>query len=167
MADELPRSDIAADSIKQFSLRRVYLKRANYDAPGQASLLTDSDLPEVDFRIGTSSMWTTDTRVHVMLRLNLKSTVDERLVFQLELDQCGVFDIIGYPADEVATLLRTKCLAYLYPYAREMATSLIGHSGMQNMQLVPLAFSAVHSASMMSDGLIPMVELPTETGAAS
>lgn len=167
MAEETQPSDATSSGARLFTLLRVFLKRASFDRLGPVGLLTNRENPNVDFRVGSGSEWKTASRVHVTLRLSLKATAGEQPIFELGLDQCGVFDIEGYPAEELQVLLRTRCLKYLYPYAREIATSLIGHSGMDNLQLIPLTFAAVHGANMMVDGQIPLEVLDADAGGAA
>ena len=50
-------------------------------------------------------------------------------------EQGGLFELVGYTADDKDAILRTKAPEMLYPYARELVGSLVSRAGFPRLQL--------------------------------
>lgn len=167
MPSEAPAGEAAADgAARRFVLKKVYLKGATFDGPEMPGIQPADHQPEIAFRVGSSHIWTSDTRAHLLLRLTLTATIGERQVFDIQVQQCGVFNVVGFDQEEAGLLLRTKGLEDLYPYARELVSDFIGRCGLTNIQLEPLTFAAMHAAGQLSGGAV-QVESAGEFALAS
>jgi len=139
---------------KGFNLRRAFLKGARFEAENLPSVLRGDIQPELGFRIASSYQWLTQDRVNILLKLMLTATAADRTILEIEVQQCGTFEVWGHSAEEAELLFRTKGLDYLYPYARELVSTFTGRAGLQNVILEPLVFSAIHAAGQLSGGVI-------------
>ena len=56
----------------------------------------------------------------------------------------------GYTADEVKIILGTHCPATLFPYAREVISSLVGKGGFPTLLLQPINFEALYAQALQA-----------------
>ena len=80
-----------------------------------------------------------------MLHLNVHATAQEKTLFMVEVEQARLFQISGYTLEEVQIILGTHCPATLFPYARELISSMVGKGGFPTLLLQPINFDALYT----------------------
>ena len=59
--------------------------------------------------------------------------------------QAGLFTIKGFGLEQLNPTLGVFCPGVLYPYAREMVTSMVGRGGFPQLVLAPVNFEALYA----------------------
>jgi preprotein translocase subunit SecB len=77
--------------------------------------------------------------------VSVHATVKEKSLFLVELQQAGIFQVSGYNADDLKTILGAHCPSTLFPFAREVIYSLVGRSGFPPLLLQPINFEALYA----------------------
>lgn len=136
----------AAEGTRQFGLRRFYVKDVSFEAPNSPGIFAESGLdPEIKVNLRTSQRSLGDGNSEVVLHVTVHAVAGERTVFLVELQQAGVFQIGGFPADETRTILGIACPNALFPYAREAVSSIIQRGGFAPILLQPIDFTALYA----------------------
>jgi preprotein translocase subunit SecB len=92
----------------------------------------------------------------VVLTLTLTCTVGQRTAYLAEVSQAGLFGVVGFNAEDQAGLLASYCPNMLFPYARQVISSLVLEGGFPPFLLQPINFDALYAEqqrrTMSGDG---------------
>ena len=81
----------------------------------------------------------------MVLGINLTCNVGEETLYLVEIQQAGLFNMQGFDDQSLDAMLGTHCPAILYPYAREVVSSLIMAGGFAPFVLQPINFDALYA----------------------
>jgi preprotein translocase subunit SecB len=82
------------------------------------------------------------------ITVDAKEKEGDKTIFLVELQQAGLFDIGGYPKEEMGVLIGSFCPSVLYPYAREAIAGVIQKGGFPEFVLQPINFDALFQQSL-------------------
>jgi len=150
MADE---NDIQAtqpaESAQQpqvrFSVQRIYIKDASFEAPDTPESFRRAYQPQVNFTINSRSKKVEDGIFEVVLRLTADVKQEGKTVFLVEVQQAGVFEVAGLEGDRLDQVLSITCPSVLFPYGREAIDSLVTKASFPALMLAPINFEAVYA----------------------
>ncbi|MDH5277254.1 MAG: protein-export chaperone SecB [Gammaproteobacteria bacterium] len=151
MATDQPTDKSGEGPNKHYELRLVYLKDVSFEAPHVPGILFGHEQPELVFGIETNYGLSIENHegmgdvFDVLVTVNVEATAGGRPLFLIEVHQGGLFEVGGYSAEETDVLLRTTAAESLFPYARELVTSLIARGGFPNVRLRPLNFAKLYA----------------------
>lgn len=130
---------------KQFSIQKLYIKDASFEAPNSPAIFTETLEPRVDFNINSGVQNLENG--HFEVRLTVTATVKQgdKTAFLVEVCQAGIFTLVNFAEAELNHMLGTYCLSILYPYAREAVSDLVTKGGFQPLLLVPVNFEALYA----------------------
>lgn len=134
----------------QCNLRLLYLRDLSFESPHVPEILFGHEQPELKLSIESSHKIREKDVFDVLLELTVHAMAGEKSLFLIEVKQGGIFEISGYSTDETLALLKTKALEALYPYARELVSSLVSRGGFPRLQLRPLNFYALYAEARQS-----------------
>lgn len=134
-----------AGQVREFALRQLYIKDLSFEAPFSPGIFEEKDLPEADIKLNlrTSSRDLGKNIYEVVLHIDVRAVVNERTIFLVELAQAGRFHIYGYPPEERRILIGATCPTQLFPYAREVVSSMVYRGGFAAVLLLPVDFAAL------------------------
>ena len=81
----------------------------------------------------------------VSLTIKAEASYGEKTMFIAEVEQSGVFVMNGYDDQEVKDLIAVYCPSTLFPYAREMLSSMVAKGGFPALNLQPISFEALYA----------------------
>ena len=87
-----------------------------------------------------------DGLYEVDLKLNARATRQEQPVFQIELVYGGLFELQGFPEDQLELVLLIECPRFLFPFARRIISDMTAEGGYPPFLLEPIDFAAVYAA---------------------
>ena len=73
------------------------------------------------------------------------------MAFLAEVHQAGIFEISGFPEEQLAPVLGIFCPTTLFPYAREAISELVSKGGFPQMLLNPVNFEALYAQSQQTN----------------
>ena len=88
-----------------------------------------------------------DEHHEVVLTVTVEAKADDKSLFLIELQQAGLFEIVGYEGEELSAIIGSFCPNILFPYARETIASLIQKGGFPEFVLQPINFDALYMQS--------------------
>jgi preprotein translocase subunit SecB len=92
-----------------------------------------------------SSHTAIDDNVHeVILTITIEAKDEDKVLFLVELQQAGLFEISGYEGEALAAIVGSFCPNILFPYARESIASMIQKGGFPEFVLQPINFDALY-----------------------
>lgn len=138
----------------QFLLRQLYIKDFSFEAPNAPGIFATPANAEPDIQLNLKNSHTAlgDDQHEVVLHLSVHARLGERSLFLVELDQAGVFVVSGYPEDDMRRLFGIHCPSTLFPYAREVVSSMVAKGGFPPLVLQPISFEALYAQASSQQG---------------
>ena len=132
------------------SLQTMYIKDVSFEAPNSPGVFLEEEvLPETKINLANTHDKIGDDSYDVCLKVRVESTYNDKTIFVAEVEQAGVFVIRGYTEDEVKGLIAVFCPNTLFPYIRELVSSLVTKAGFPALLLQPINFEALYALSLI------------------
>ncbi|MCX7512674.1 protein-export chaperone SecB [Frateuria sp. STR12] len=163
MAEVTPANDQAAgQAMPQLVLQKIYVKDVSFEAPNAPQIfqeIGENDLqPQVQLNLGQRATDLGNDLYEVVLSLTLTCTIGERTAYLAEVHQAGVFGIAGFNEQDHAGIIGSYCPNLLFPYARQVISSLVLEGGFPPFLLQPINFDALFAEQQRRG---PSGEAPT------
>jgi len=133
-----------------FDIRKIYLKDVSVESPNAPTIfLKDPGQPEVGVEASIrANKLEQDDFYEVVLGMTVTSTIGEETAFLVEVQQAGVFHIVGIPADDLPLALEIACPNILLPFAREAIADLVAKAGFPQLLLSPINFEGLYQQKL-------------------
>ncbi len=134
----------AADTpARQFGIQRIYLKDVSFESPQVPDVFRAQQFnPEVNIQLNNETRALSDGVFEVVLKVTVATSMDEKNVYLVEVQQAGIFTIAGFAEAEMGHLLNSYCPNQLFPYVREVVTDMVAKGGFPQLVLAPVNFDA-------------------------
>ncbi len=86
----------------------------------------------------------------MVLAITLTCAASGKTAYVAEVQQAGVFGLVGLEPQAVDVLLGTQCPNILFPYARTLVSELIQAGGFPPFYLQPINFEALYARNPAS-----------------
>lgn len=142
-----PKTNPAAGT-PQFEIQRIFVKDLSYEAPNTPHTFLEEWKPEVQLNLETKSNRIQDNTHEVILSVTATVTSNKKSAFLIEVHQAGIFQITGFPNDQLRQMLGSFCPNILFPYAREVISDVVVRGGFPQLLLAPVNFDALYAQHM-------------------
>ncbi len=133
---------------KRLSIGKIYLKDFSFESPQSPDVFRQDDWkPKTDLNLRSSHTKVSDEHHEVILTITIEAKAEDKSLFLVELQQAGLFEIVGYEGEELGAIIGSFCPNILFPYARETVASLIQKGGFPEFVLQPINFDALYLQS--------------------
>lgn len=124
---------------------KMYVKDCSVESPN-APAIFQAATGETSFKLDLDITNTKldDGNYEVVLTLHTNASLDGRTLFLIETKHAALIQANGFPDDEMETLLEIWVPTQVYPYAREVITSLSAHAGFPPVVLPVINFEQYH-----------------------
>ncbi|MEO8224075.1 MAG: protein-export chaperone SecB [Gammaproteobacteria bacterium] len=144
---------MAADTptSRQCELRQLFLRDLSFEAPHVPGILFGHEQPAIELSVETTWKLSVESTkslgdvYEVTVDITVKANAGDRPMFLIDLQQGGLFEVHGYEGEDLNFLLRTRAPEMLYPYARELISTLVGRAGFPRLYLRALNFEKVYA----------------------
>ena len=126
----------------QLGIERIYLRDLSFESPQAPGAFGSEWNPQVQVEINTRVDRLTDDRFEVVLTLTLEAKSGESTVLVVELQQAGIFRIVGMGEEMRRQALGVACPNVLFPYARETVDTLVVKGTFPPFMLASMNFDA-------------------------
>ncbi|WP_457914688.1 protein-export chaperone SecB [Candidatus Hartigia pinicola] len=126
-----------------FQIQRIYIKDVSFEAPNAPYMFQKKWEPEIKLDLDTSSTQLTENLYEVILRVKTTAKLNEDIAFLCEVQQAGLFSIQGIKGIQMVHCHSVYCQNILFPYARELTTSLVWRGTFPQLNLAPVNFDAL------------------------
>jgi preprotein translocase subunit SecB len=133
-----------------FDIRKIYLKDVSVESPNSPAIfLQDPGQPEVGVEATIrATKLEQDDFYEVVLGMTVTSKIGEETGFLVEVQQAGVFHIVGIPSEDLPLALEIACPNILLPFAREAISDLVGKAGFPQLLLSPINFEGLYQQKL-------------------
>jgi preprotein translocase subunit SecB len=130
----------------QLALQAVYLKDCSFEAP-QGPRVTNDWNPQIGLDLNTAVNPIEGDLREVVLTVTVSAKQGEQTAFLVEVKQAGAFLMQNLSNEEFRRAAGVICPGVLFPYARAVVSSLVGHGGFPQLLLPPVNFEALFAAN--------------------
>ena len=129
----------------QFKLQRIYCKDISFETPNSPSMFLGEWKPEMDLQLNTEMKKLDDDNYEVVLTVTVTVKSGGKTAFLAEVQQGGIFNIIGVPEEQMNPVIGITCPNILFPYAREAVSDLVNRGSFPQLLLAPVNFEAIYA----------------------
>jgi preprotein translocase subunit SecB len=155
---------------RQLVLQKLYVKDMSFESPNSPQVFAgQAGDPQIQFNLKSGSRQVGENAWEVLLTITVEAKgAEDRSLFLVELQQAGIFNLLGYSEEEIRPLLGSYCPSVLYPYAREAISEIISKGGFPQLLLQPINFDAVYVQAQQQQAQQQQVDMtPPETPAGN
>ena len=139
------------DADRRMSVIKIYVKDFSFESPQAPAIFNQQDWsPKTNLNL-RSSHTPVDDRLHevvLTITIEARDKDETKTLFLVELQQAGLFEITGYPQEEMAAVIGSFCPNLLFPYVRESIASIVQKGGFPEFILQPINFDALYLQSL-------------------
>ena len=157
MAEQEQASD------KRLSIIKIYLKDFSFESPHSPGVFQTKEWnPNTNLNLRSAHKQVDENIHEVVLTITIeaKEPEGEKTLFLLEIQQAGLFELVGYNKEEMGALVGSFSPNVLFPYAREAIASAVQRGGFPEFVLQPINFDALYMKSLQEQ---QQGEAPAET----
>ena len=130
---------------KRLSIGKIYLKDFSFESPQAPEVFRQTEWnPKTDLNLRSSHTAVADDQHEIVLTITVEAKAEDKTVFLVELQQAGMFEVVGYEGEELKAIIGSFCPNILFPYARESIASLVQKGGFPEFILQPINFDALY-----------------------
>ena len=146
---------------QQFVMQRVYLKDLSFESPATPGVFKQEWKPAMNVDLNTKSNLVSGNDYEVVLTITITAKVADETAYLIEVQQAGIFHIVGIEGDDLRRILATVCPNMLFPYARETIDGVVTKGTFPALMLAPVNFDALFQQAMQQaqeEGKVPAGE---------
>ncbi len=150
MSDETTNGAVAPAEAAgpAFTVEKIYVKDVSFEVPGAPAIFTENVQPELQLNLNQRVQRLGENAFEVVLGVTLTCKAGDKTAYVAEVQQAGIFGLMGLEAQAVDVLLGTQCPNILFPYVRQLASDLIQAGGFPPFLLQPINFEGVYAESL-------------------
>ena len=151
MAEELiqdPAMQPEQEGAAQFLIQKLYAKDVSFELPGAPQIFQESGQADVKMSLAQRVAELGDNTHEVVLTVTVTATIGEKTAYLVEVAHAGIFQISGFNEQATHAVMNTLCPSTLFPYARQMISSLVAEGGFPPLVLQPVNFDQLYAQRM-------------------
>lgn len=129
-----------------FSIEKLYVKDLSLEVPHAPGIFLEIDNPHVDLQMHTQVAAIEEGLYDVTLTVTVTSQMaaKDKVIFLIEAKQSGIFQARNMQPQELEPVLWVVCPNILYPYLRELVSSMAVRAGFAPVLLNPVNFEVLY-----------------------
>ncbi|MBE2292235.1 MAG: protein-export chaperone SecB [Xanthomonadales bacterium] len=131
-----------------FTVEKVYVKDVSFEAPGAPAIFNEQGQPDLQLNLNQRVQRLNEALFEVVLGVTLTCKLGEKTAYVAEVQQAGVFALVGLEPQAIDVLLGTQCPNILFPYVRQTVGDLIQAGGFPPFLLQPINFDALYAETL-------------------
>ena len=150
MSDETTNGAVAPAEAAgpAFTVEKIYVKDVSFEVPGAPAIFTENVQPELQLNLNQNVMRLSENAFEVVLGVTLTCKAGDKTAYVAEVEQAGVFGLIGLEPQAIDVLLGTQCPNILFPYVRSTISDLVQAGGFPPFYLQPINFEGLYAETL-------------------
>ncbi|MBS0432176.1 MAG: protein-export chaperone SecB [Proteobacteria bacterium] len=150
MAEQTPApgNGMAAPQQRQMALQKIYVRDISFEVPNAPAVFREDGQPQVQLNLSHKATPIGDDSYEVILTLTVTCTLNERTAYLAEVQQAGIFGLVGFAQDEMNAVLGSYAPNVLFPYARQVISDMVQNGGFPPLLLQPINFDALYAEQL-------------------
>ena len=131
-----------------FTIEKLYVKDVSFEAPGAPQVFAEQGQPQLQLNLSQKVQRLADNAYEVVLGVTLTCKAGDKTAYVAEVEQAGVFGLVGLEPQQIDVLLGTQCPSILFPYVRSLVSDLIQAGGFPPFYLQPINFEGLYAETL-------------------
>ena len=131
-----------------FTVEKIYVKDVSFESPNSPTIFSENVQPDLQLNLNQKVQRLSDEAFEVVLGVTLTCKAGDKTAYVAEVEQAGVFGLIGLEPQAIDVLLGTQCPNILFPYVRSMVSDLIHAGGFPPFYLQPINFEGLYAETL-------------------
>ena len=150
MSDETTNGAVAPAEAAgpAFTVEKIYVKDVSFEVPGSPAIYAEPAQPELQLNLNQRVQRLNENAFEVVLGVTLTCKAGEKVAYVAEVQQAGVFGLVGLEPQAIDALLGTQCPNILFPYVRQLLSDLIQAGGFPPFFLQPINFDGLYAETL-------------------
>lgn len=150
MTDTAPVANGAAEQpqMAQVAVQKIYVKDASFEAPNAPMIFQDPGQPNIQLNLNQKVQTIGENVYEVVLTVTLTCKISDKTAYLAEVQQAGIFGMTGFDQATLHGMLGTFAPNTLFPYARQVISSLVLEGGFPPFVLQPVNFDQIYAETM-------------------
>ena len=150
MSDEITNGAVAPAEANApaFTVEKIYVKDVSFEVPGAPAIYSENVQPELQLNLNQRVQRLNENAFEVVLGVTLTCKAGDKIAYVAEVQQAGVFGLVGLEPQAVDGLLGTQCPNILFPYIRQLLSDLIQAGGFPPFFLQPINFDGLYAETL-------------------
>ena len=127
-----------------FNIEKIYVKDLSLEIPHAPQIFLERESPQIDVQLSTQTATIEGDVYEVMITNTVTAKVGEKVMFLIEAKQAGIFRLSNLPSEDMEPALAVMCPNILFPYLREVISSIAVRAGFAPVMLSPVNFDAIY-----------------------
>lgn len=106
------------------------------------------DKPEIQVGVNLDAKKRGDDTYEVILKVNATAKGEDVMMFLVELEYAGVFEIKNVPENQLHPVLMIECPRIIFPFARRIVSDLTRDGGYPPLMLDMVDFAGIYRAEL-------------------
>ena len=129
---------------EQIGIQSIYVKDISFESPNVPKIFSERSAPKFELEMANHIKRVAENIYEVVLHVTATAKAEETTAYLVEIHQAGLFMLTGFAENKLSYMLNGVCPNILFPYAREMISTLITRGGFQPLFLAPVNFEALY-----------------------
>lgn len=134
-----------------FSLDKIYVKDVSLEVPNAPKIFLNREQPNIELNISFKTDKIDEAVYQTVLHAVVTAKVGEEVMFLVEVDQAGIFQMKNFPEEQLQLLHNVECPNVLFPYLREVISDLTVRAGFLPVVLAPVNFAFLHQQKSQAE----------------
>ncbi len=151
MAEDTPNPDSTEplangdDTSPQVGLITQYVKDLSFENPSAPAVFQWTGQPQIDVQFNIASDKHGDEMHEVILKIDVRATMDEGTQFVVDLSYAGLFGARNVDEDQMHPFLFAEAPRILFPFARRVLADAVRDGGYPPLLLEPIDFGTLYA----------------------
>lgn len=129
----------------QFQIQKIYTKDVSFEVPNSPGIFQEQGQADVKMSLSQRVEALGEDLHDVALTVTITATLDDKTAYLVEVSQCGLFMMKGFPEQAFHAVVNTMCPTTLFPYARAKISELVTDGGFPAVTLQPVNFEQLYA----------------------
>jgi preprotein translocase subunit SecB len=139
-----------ADTQPVVGMISQYVKDLSFENPNSPAVYQTQSAPQVDVQFNIGAAQVGDDVHEVVLKIDVKSTLDGTTAFVVDLSYAGLFGMRNIPDEHVQPFLLGEAPRLLFPFARRVLADAVRDGGFAPLMLEPIDFGALYMQQLQA-----------------
>lgn len=131
-----------------FTVEKIYVKDVSFESPNSPTIFNENVQPDLQLNLNQKVQRLSENAFEVVLGVTLTCKAGDKTAYVAEVEQAGVFGLIGLEPQAIDVLLGTQCPNILFPYVRQLISDLIQAGGFPPFFLQPINFEGLYAETL-------------------
>ena len=130
---------------RRITIGKIYAKDVSFESPQSPTVFKMEEWkPQTNLNLRSSTNAVEGNEHEIVLTITVDAKDGDKTLFLVEIQQAGIFEIVGYEGEEFNAVVGSFCPNVLFPYARETIANVIQKGGFPEFLLQPINFDALY-----------------------